>query len=171
MVALKAKYEGKIEFIKLSADNLTEICLEYDITAVPTILFFENKKLVKRIDGVNIAEMSIECEKLLMSEKGDALNQQLKNLINSSKIMIFMKGNREQPRCGFSKQLIDIMNKFNVPYGTFDVLSDEKVRQNLKILSDWPTYPQIYVNGELIGGLDIIKELEKNNQLEEVLKC
>ncbi|XP_023240218.1 glutaredoxin-3-like [Centruroides sculpturatus] len=83
--------------------------------------------------------------------------------------MIFMKGNPDVPRCGFSKTLIGIMNEIGVSYETFDILQDEEVRQGLKIYSNWPTYPQVYVNGTLIGGLDIIKELNESNELKQTL--
>lgn len=74
------------------------------------------------------------------------------------------------PRCGFSRQLIDIMNGTGIPYETFDILTDEDVRQGLKTYSNWPTYPQVYVKGSLIGGLDIIKELISLGELEATLR-
>jgi Grx4 family monothiol glutaredoxin len=80
-------------------------------------------------------------------------------LVNRSPIMVFMKGSPEAPRCGFSRTLVSILNELNIKFDTFDILSDENVRQELKTYSNWPTYPQIYVNGNLIGGLDIIKVL------------
>jgi len=83
--------------------------------------------------------------------------------------MVFMKGDRNTPRCGFSKQLIGILNETKIPYETFDILTDEEVRQGLKTYSDWPTYPQVYVKGELIGGLDIIKELLAADELVATL--
>lgn len=85
--------------------------------------------------------------------------------------MIFMKGDRNAPRCGFSKQLIQIMNEAAVTYETFDILSDEEVRQGLKTYSDWPTYPQVYVNGELQGGLDIIKEMNTSGELTKIFSA
>jgi Grx4 family monothiol glutaredoxin len=85
--------------------------------------------------------------------------------------MIFMKGDRNAPRCGFSKQLIQILNECGVAYETFDILSDEEVRQGLKTYSDWPTYPQVYVKGELQGGLDIIKEMKLSGELMGILNA
>lgn len=82
--------------------------------------------------------------------------------------MVFMKGNREAPRCGFSKTLVQIMNDTKVDYETFDILQDEEVRQGLKTYSDWPTYPQVYVDGELQGGLDIIKEMQASGELMKI---
>ncbi|KAF5274186.1 hypothetical protein FQR65_LT17060 [Abscondita terminalis] len=80
-----------------------------------------------------------------------------------------MKGNRDTPRCGFSKQIINILNETGVSYDTFDILMDEDVRQGLKTYSDWPTYPQLYVKGELIGGLDIVKEMQAAGELISTL--
>lgn len=68
------------------------------------------------------------------------------------------------------KCIILLFFKFRLPYETFDILTDEEIRQGLKTYSDWPTYPQVYVKGELVGGLDIIKELKANNELEQTLK-
>ena len=84
--------------------------------------------------------------------------------------MIFMKGNRNEPRCGFSRTLIGILNETGLSYETFDILSDEEVRQGLKKFSNWPTYPQVYVKGDLVGGLDIIKELQESDDLITTLK-
>ena len=81
-----------------------------------------------------------------------------------------MKGNREEPRCGFSRTLIGILNETGLSYETFDILSDEEVRQGLKKFSNWPTYPQVYVKGDLVGGLDIIKELQESDDLISTLK-
>lgn len=71
--------------------------------------------------------------------------------------MVFMKGSPDTPRCGFSRTLVSIFKDVNCQFGHFDILQDEDVRQGLKTFSNWPTYPQVYVNGKLIGGLDIIK--------------
>ncbi|NWS50819.1 GLRX3 protein, partial [Probosciger aterrimus] len=69
---------------------------------------------------------------------------------------------------GFSKQMVEILNKHGISFSSFDIFSDEEVRQGLKTYSNWPTYPQLYVSGELIGGLDIVKELEASGELDTV---
>ena len=97
------------------------------------------------------------------------LNERIKNLINSSKIFLFMKGNPQMPQCGFSANVIGILNAMNVTYNTFDILSDMDIRQGVKEFSNWPTYPQLYVNGQLIGGNDIIMEMYESGDLKEVL--
>lgn len=142
------------------------------IEAVPTVIFFKDKKAIHRIDGINIADFTTTAKKLagVAEQAQGSLEDRLRALIKKSKIMIFMKGDRNTPRCGFSKQLIQIMNETGVEYETFDILSDEDVRQGLKTFSDWPTYPQVYVNGELQGGLDIIKEMVTSGELSNVLK-
>jgi len=73
--------------------------------------------------------------------------------------MLFMKGVPDAPRCGFSRQIVEILQSKQVPFASFDILGDEEVRAGLKTYSDWPTFPQLYVGGSLIGGLDIVKEM------------
>ncbi|KAL3192905.1 hypothetical protein MRX96_058420 [Rhipicephalus microplus] len=97
------------------------------------------------------------------------LIQRLQQLIVKAPIMVFMKGSPDAPRCGFSRTLMEIFKKHKVTFGSFDILTDEEVRQSLKQYSNWPTYPQVYVKGTLIGGLDIIKELEESGELEAAL--
>jgi Grx4 family monothiol glutaredoxin len=81
-----------------------------------------------------------------------------------------MKGNKTTPKCGFSRVAVQILTDLGVEFGTFDILEDDEVRQGLKEFSDWPTYPQIYVKGELIGGLDILKEMVSNGEFQDLLK-
>ena len=80
-----------------------------------------------------------------------------------------MKGDPAAPKCGFSRQTIELLQSLNAEFGTFDILSDDEVRQGLKTYSSWPTYPQLYIDGELIGGLDILKEMHASGDLEPVL--
>ncbi|KAG4067889.1 hypothetical protein HA402_010575 [Bradysia odoriphaga] len=163
---------NEISFLNVPAEEFSEISLKHQVDAVPTVIFFRNNTAIDRIDGIDIAKLTETCKKLANSSSQNSkgsLEDRLKSLINKSKVMIFMKGDRVTPRCGFSKQLIAIVNEVGVPYETFDILSDEDVRQGLKTYSDWPTYPQLYVNGELIGGLDIIKELLAGGELPSTL--
>ncbi|EDW11573.1 glutaredoxin 3 [Drosophila mojavensis] len=165
----------KLQFITLNAEKYPDISMKHQIEAVPTVIFFNKGSAVDRVDGVDVAAITSKSKKLAESASsaaatGQTLKDRLTALINKAPLMIFMKGDRNAPRCGFSKQLIAIINETNLPYETFDILSDEEVRQGLKTFSDWPTYPQVYVKGELIGGLDIIKELLANNELEASLK-
>jgi Grx4 family monothiol glutaredoxin len=99
-----------------------------------------------------------------------SLEDRLKALVNRSKVMLFMKGLPSQPRCGFSRQICEILKQQNVAFDAFDILSDEEVRQGLKTFSDWPTYPQLYVNGDLVGGLDIVKEMVENDEFQDLMQ-
>lgn len=174
-----------IKFVNVAIEEIPEVAQQHEIEAVPTVIFFQHNKAVHRIDGIDIADLTATVKKLAGSvgqtapgsagetspgATSGSLEDRLKALINKSKIMVFMKGDRSAPRCGFSKQLVQILNDTNEPYETFDILSDETVRQGLKTYSDWPTYPQVYVNGELQGGLDIIKEMVAGGELLKVLK-
>lgn len=91
-------------------------------------------------------------------ETEEQINARLTKLVNAAPVMLFMKGSPSEPKCGFSRQLVGILREHQVRFGFFDILRDESVRQNLKKFSEWPTFPQLYINGEFQGGLDIIKE-------------
>lgn len=81
-----------------------------------------------------------------------------------------MKGNAEMPQCGFSANSISILKNLGVSFSTFNILNDPEIRQGLKEYSNWPTYPQLYVKGQLLGGNDVITEMFKNGELQEFLK-
>ena len=98
-----------------------------------------------------------------------ALKQRLDQLVGSSPIFVFMKGSKLMPQCGFSNNVVQILNAMAVPFETFDVLSDIEIRQGIKEYSEWPTIPQIYVNGEFIGGSDILIEMYNSGELKEKL--
>jgi monothiol glutaredoxin len=93
--------------------------------------------------------------------------QLIKDMVTQNKIMVFMKGNRLMPQCGFSNQVVQILNILGVPYETSDVLADQEIRQGIKEYSSWPTIPQVYINGEFIGGSDVMTELYKNGELQQ----
>ncbi|KAF8031272.1 hypothetical protein BT93_D0466 [Corymbia citriodora subsp. variegata] len=98
-----------------------------------------------------------------------ALTSRLENLTNSSPVMLFMKGKPDEPKCGFSRKVVEILRQEKVEFESFDILSDDEVRQGLKVYSNWSSYPQLYIKGELIGGSDIVLEMQKSGQLEKVL--
>ncbi|MDH6060720.1 Grx4 family monothiol glutaredoxin [Chrysosporum bergii ANA360D] len=96
--------------------------------------------------------------------------QKIDNLINNNKILVFMKGNKLMPQCGFSNNVVQILNSLAVPFETVDVLSDPEIRQGIKEYSNWPTIPQVYLNGEFIGGSDILIELYQKGQLQQLVE-
>lgn len=130
---------------------------------------FRNGNEIDRVVGVDTSAITQKLRKIVESNR--SIEQRLVSLINQQPIMVFIKGTPEQPRCGFTRTLLSILKEMNVQFGYFDILSDEEVRQSLKSYSKWPTYPQLYVKGSLIGGLDIIQDLRENGELENALKC
>lgn len=97
------------------------------------------------------------------------LTSRLASLINSSPVMLFMKGKPSEPKCGFSRKVVEILQQENVPFESLDILADEEVRQGLKVYSNWSSYPQLYIKGELIGGSDIVLEMQKSGELKKIL--
>ncbi|TAF09619.1 MAG: Grx4 family monothiol glutaredoxin [Nostocales cyanobacterium] len=95
------------------------------------------------------------------------LKEKLDNLVTENKIMVFMKGNKLMPQCGFSNNVVQILNTLGVPFETVDVLADNEIRQGIKEYSEWPTIPQVYINGEFIGGSDILITLYQSGELQQ----
>ena len=93
------------------------------------------------------------------------VKEQIENSINNSDVCLFMKGSPEAPQCGFSMAVSNILKILEVKYQSVDVLKDQKIREGIKIYSDWPTIPQLYINNEFIGGCDIIKEMYESGEL------
>jgi monothiol glutaredoxin len=91
-------------------------------------------------------------------------------MLKDNSVFLFMKGTPEQPQCGFSARAVAILRELEVPFGSFDVLSDMDIRQGVKEFGDWPTIPQLYINGSLVGGSDIMMEMFESGELEELLK-
>lgn len=98
------------------------------------------------------------------------LQQQLDDLVQQNKIMVFMKGNKLMPQCGFSNNVVQILNVLGVPYETVDILANPEIRQGIKEYSSWPTIPQVYINGEFVGGSDILIELYNNGELQQMVE-
>ena len=95
--------------------------------------------------------------------------EKIKTLISGHPLMLFMKGEPKFPQCGFSARVVQLLDSLQVRYHFFDVLSDESVRQEIKIYGNWPTIPQLYVQGELFGGCDIVEEKFRSGALEKEL--
>ena len=98
------------------------------------------------------------------------VKEQIENSINNSDVCLFMKGSPEAPQCGFSMAVSNILKILEVKYQSVDVLKDQKIREGIKIYSEWPTIPQPYIKKEFIGGCDIIKEMFENGELKKLLK-
>ena len=100
----------------------------------------------------------------------EQLKERIEKDIKNNKVMLYMKGTPDEPQCGFSAQVISVLKTYDVPFKTFNILDDDDIRQGIKEYSDWPTVPQLYVNGEFIGGCDILTEMHNGGELKEVLE-
>ena len=98
------------------------------------------------------------------------LSEKIKKDIKNNKIMLYMKGTKEMPMCGFSSTVVNILNLHKVDYKTTNVLEDVNIRYELSKLSNWPTIPQLFYKGELVGGCDIAVELHNSGQLKEIFE-
>ena len=93
----------------------------------------------------------------------------IQNNIDNNNVVLFMKGTPEAPQCGFSMAVSNILKGLNVEFESVNVLADQNLREGIKVYSDWPTIPQLYVKGEFIGGCDIVKEMYQDGELQKVL--
>ena len=99
----------------------------------------------------------------------EILKQQIEDLIKSKKVFLFMKGTPEMPACGFSQRVAHILQSIDADFGSFDILTSEEVRQGIKEYANWPTIPQLYVDGKFIGGCDIVEQLFHSEELKRIL--
>jgi len=97
------------------------------------------------------------------------LKQRIDNMVSGEPVFLFMKGTPSFPQCGFSNQVVQILKAYDVPFGSANVLEDNDLRQGIKVYSDWPTIPQLYIQGEFVGGSDIVRESWENGELTEML--
>lgn len=131
------------------------------LAAGPNVLEAVKKELVP--PSGDTPSKSAANDSLPEVQKGE-----LHKLVNSRPVMLFMKGTPEEPRCAFSRKVVDALQAVGAEFGSFDILSDETVRQSMKVYSNWPTFPQLYAKGELIGGCDIVLEMQQSGELKEV---
>lgn len=97
------------------------------------------------------------------------IEEQIKQTVTGNEIVLFMKGNASFPQCGFSGKAIQILTALDAKFVTVDVLSNDQVREGIKVYSNWPTVPQLYVKGEFIGGCDIMTEMYESGELKDAL--
>jgi len=95
--------------------------------------------------------------------------ERIEAAVKNNRIMIFMKGNRNFPQCGFSAATVAVFDQLGAPYETADVLSDPELREQIKVYSNWPTIPQVYIDGKFVGGCDIIRELYESGELQQIV--
>ncbi|KAF5603311.1 glutaredoxin [Fusarium subglutinans] len=183
------------KWVSINAEDLSDLSETYDVTAVPFLVLLRNGQVVETVSGSSAvkvrtaietqakhsgqnseesAQNGIDSNNAQAKEqdpekKKEELFKRLGDLVKAAPVMLFMKGTPSSPQCGFSRQLVGLLRDNSVKYGFFNILADDEVRQGLKEFADWPTYPQLWIDGELVGGLDIVKE-EMANDAEFLTK-
>ncbi|KAF9448489.1 glutaredoxin [Macrolepiota fuliginosa MF-IS2] len=196
---LSKKYPAVL-FLQVEAEEQAEIAESFDIAAVPAFVLLKGHVLLGRVAGADATALAKLVEKHATtpsynplshtnqkpaeapstapsttveekSETPEELNRRLRRLMDQSAVVLFMKGSPDNPKCGFSRKIVGLLQDESIDFAHFDILTDENVRQGLKKLNDWPTYPQLIVKGELVGGLDIVQELIENGELKTAIKA
>ncbi|RHZ56809.1 hypothetical protein CDV55_105682 [Aspergillus turcosus] len=161
-----------ISFVSINAEELLDIAKEYGVSAAPWVVCLRSGQVLGSIRGSDPTRVRNALDRHTGANatavpaapaataklSKEALVARLTELVNATPVMVFMKGTPKSPQCCFSRRLVGILREHNVDYDFFNVLADEDVRQGLKEFADWPTYPQLWVDGELVGGLDIVRE-------------
>ena len=98
----------------------------------------------------------------------DHVSESIQSTIDSNDVVLFMKGSKEMPQCGFSNAVVNALSYLDVKFEDVDLLQNEEIREGIKVFSDWPTIPQLYVKGEFIGGCDIVKEMFETGELSQL---
>jgi Grx4 family monothiol glutaredoxin len=184
-LAAQASPENTL-FLSIDAEELPDISESYDVSAVPFFVLLKNKQILDKISGADPTKLSTSITKNSSGgaatfslppaqatttpaaapqepQEEEDLNTRLNKLVKAAPVMLFMKGTPAAPQCGFSRQLVALLRERGVRYGFFNILADDEVRQGLKTFSDWPTFPQLYLEGQLVGGLDIVREEFEND--------
>jgi monothiol glutaredoxin len=104
-----------------------------------------------------------------MTDESTQIREAIKDAIDENRVILFMKGTPEQPACGFSARTVATLQQLGTPFAAVDILPDPRIRQELSGLSNWPTIPQLFVDGELVGGCDIVTEMFASGELAEVV--
>lgn len=172
--------------LKVEAEEQADISDSFDINSVPTCLVIQGHALLARIEGGDAAQLKEAITKHLesnpsstnshppsppSSETEEQLEARMRDIMHQSAVVLFMKGEPNAPRCGFSRSAVALLREKDVTFTHFDILSDENVRQGLKKLNDWPTFPQFIVQGEFVGGLDVVKEMKDSGEFEAVFSA
>ena len=100
----------------------------------------------------------------------DDFHERVKKQVRDHKIVLYIKGTKDQPQCGFSAQTFQIVNQLGKPFETVDILADTEVRSRMEEFSKWPTFPQVFINGEFLGGCDIVTEMYESGELQPVVE-
>ncbi|KIP11018.1 hypothetical protein PHLGIDRAFT_100311 [Phlebiopsis gigantea 11061_1 CR5-6] len=189
-----AKRHPQLLVLNVDAESQADISESFEIEAVPSFIILQGHTLLGKIAGADATALTEAISKHVRTpssvnpqshtdlapaaapdvaektESQEELARRLHALMQQSKVVLFMKGSPDAPRCGFSRRIVGLLKDQGVEFSHFDILSDESVRAGLKVLNDWPTFPQLIVSGEFVGGLDIVQEMVENGELKEILE-
>ncbi|KAF8625144.1 hypothetical protein AX17_006922 [Amanita inopinata Kibby_2008] len=187
VLELARKYPSMLT-LQVEAEAQSEIAESFNIEAVPSIIILRGHILLGRISGADARGLTEAVVKHTSTpayvpqshtsqgpaqppavEMQEQLETRLRGLMNQSSVVLFMKGSPDAPRCGFSRKMVALLKDQDVTFTHFDILTDDSVRQGLKKLNDWPTFPQLIVKGDFMGGLDVVSEMATNGELVEAL--
>lgn len=158
-----------ISFASINAKELLDVAKEYGISTAPSVAYIRGGQCLQIIQGsqpssvrdalnrhAGASVVILTTTKAPLPKPSEKITARLAQLTKAAPIMLFMKGTPDSPLCRFSRRIVGILRDHNISFNYFNVLSDEDVRNHLKDFADWPTYPQLWIDGELIGGLDIV---------------
>ncbi|KXZ47964.1 hypothetical protein GPECTOR_31g326 [Gonium pectorale] len=184
LAQLAAELQG-LSVLRVEAEVVDEVTEKYGVTTVPYFVFLRGGEVVDRVEGADPPALTAKATALARgggaattSGAGAAgadagvnpVFGRIKFLLAQWPVVLFMKGSADTPRCGFSRRVVEALEALGVGFKTVDILQDEEIRQGLKEYSNWPTYPQLYVKGELVGGCDIVMEMAGSGDLEALMK-
>ncbi|RSH85806.1 monothiol glutaredoxin grx4 [Apiotrichum porosum] len=179
----------QVLFLNVEAEEQADISESFDIEAVPSFIVLRGHSLLARHSGAdasllnsllsqhsattsapssNVAASTLTSAEPSRPRTEEEITARCHEIMNKHKVVLFMKGNPSAPKCGFSRQTVGLLREKGVEFAWFDILSDDDVRQGMKRVNDWPTFPQIILNGELVGGLDILKEMIESGEWDEM---
>ncbi|XP_016484933.1 uncharacterized protein LOC107805413 [Nicotiana tabacum] len=144
-----------------------DLYLPLPTTPFACALRFSNNPTISIATGNQAGRLRSVC---CLSALNPNLKDTLDKVVTSQKIVLFMKGTKDFPQCGFSNTVVQILKSLNAPFETINILENEALRQGLKEYSSWPTFPQLYIDGEFFGGCDITVEAYKSGELQELLE-
>jgi len=165
-----------LRFVQIDCDAFPELCERHGLESVPVFLFLHGGAVTDTLTGASAPDLALKVRQnaLTASIHTDAvgappatvpIEERCRQLTSRAPVVLFMKGSPAAPRCGFSRKICELLTEQKVSFDSFDILADEEVRQGLKQFSNWPTYPQLYADGKLLGGLDIVRELAEEDEL------
>eukprot|EP00904_Undaria_pinnatifida_P001553 jgi/Undpi1/11399/HiC_scaffold_30.g13696.m1 len=176
-------HQGAVTFIKVEAEANPEVSEKLEIATVPTFVLLKGGLTYGKVEGADPPVLAKRVQELANERLPDKeavadgaegvepeLAAKLKRLISTSPVMLFMKGAAKEPKCKFSRRMVEVLRGAGVDFGSFDILSDDEVRNGLKAYSNWPTFPQLYVKGVLLGGVDNLTKLAENGDLKAQLQ-